>query len=118
MDRSVELLTPAGNFRNLEYAIAYGADAVYESVRLNLPWAKGISVKGAWDIEGNHPGFNLEKCIQIALEAGYRGFWGIESVIRGDRAYLEKLNPAEKKKIDWQAVNWTKAVINKIVFPG
>lgn len=29
MSRQVELLTPAGNFRNLEYAIAYGADAVY-----------------------------------------------------------------------------------------
>ncbi len=27
--RSVELLAPAGNYRNLEYAIAYGADAVY-----------------------------------------------------------------------------------------
>ena len=26
---SVELLTPAGSFRNLQYAIAYGADAVY-----------------------------------------------------------------------------------------
>jgi putative protease len=26
---SVELLTPAGNFKNLQYAIAYGADAVY-----------------------------------------------------------------------------------------
>ena len=29
MSRSVELLTPAGSFRNLQYAIAYGADAVY-----------------------------------------------------------------------------------------
>jgi putative protease len=29
MKRRVELLAPAGNYRNLEYAIAYGADAVY-----------------------------------------------------------------------------------------
>jgi len=29
MKRAVELLAPAGNFRNLQYAIAYGADAVY-----------------------------------------------------------------------------------------
>jgi putative protease len=29
MTRSVELLTPAGNYKNLQYAIAYGADAVY-----------------------------------------------------------------------------------------
>ena len=29
MNKKVELLTPAGNSRNLEYAIAYGADAVY-----------------------------------------------------------------------------------------
>jgi len=29
MSRPVELLTPAGSFRNLQYAIAYGADAVY-----------------------------------------------------------------------------------------
>ncbi len=29
MTEPVELLTPAGNFKNLQYAIAYGADAVY-----------------------------------------------------------------------------------------
>ena len=29
MKPRVELLTPAGNFKNLQYAIAYGADAVY-----------------------------------------------------------------------------------------
>ncbi len=29
MKRPVELLAPAGNFKNLQYAIAYGADAVY-----------------------------------------------------------------------------------------
>ena len=29
MNRSVELLAPAGNYKNLQYAIAYGADAVY-----------------------------------------------------------------------------------------
>lgn len=29
MTRSVELLAPAGNYKNLQYAIAYGADAVY-----------------------------------------------------------------------------------------
>ena len=29
MTQNVELLTPAGNFKNLQYAIAYGADAVY-----------------------------------------------------------------------------------------
>ncbi len=29
MKPRVELLTPAGNVRNLEYAVAYGADAVY-----------------------------------------------------------------------------------------
>ena len=29
MSQSVELLAPAGNFKNLQYAIAYGADAVY-----------------------------------------------------------------------------------------
>lgn len=29
MTRSVELLAPAGNYKNLQYAVAYGADAVY-----------------------------------------------------------------------------------------
>ena len=29
MKRPVELLAPAGNYKNLQYAIAYGADAVY-----------------------------------------------------------------------------------------
>ncbi len=64
MKRQVELLTPAGNYRNLEYAIAYGADAVYAgqprySLRVR---------NNDFDLQ------TLEKGINFAHDAGRRFF--------------------------------------------
>jgi hypothetical protein len=90
---------------------------IYDSVRSNMPWAKGVSVKGVWDVNGNHLYFKLEECIKISIESGYKGFWGIESVVRDSKASnLDKLAADEKKQLDWQAVRWTKEVIDKTVF--
>jgi sugar phosphate isomerase/epimerase len=112
-DPNFGLLPDYGNYRRSDA----DAEFIYQSVKQNMPWAKGVSVKGGWDVNGNHLYFDLAKCLEISLESGYRGFWGIESGIRStDRSALDKLSPDEKKKLDWQAVRWTKAVIDKTVF--
>jgi sugar phosphate isomerase/epimerase len=54
-------------------------DDHYEVIRRIVPWAKGISVKSAWATDDTHPTYDLEKMINICQEAGYRGYWGIES---------------------------------------
>ena len=37
------------------------------------------AVDGRWTADGRHPGYSLEEMIQICRQAGYSGFWGIES---------------------------------------
>jgi len=50
----------------------------YEAIRKTIPYAKGVSVKG-WFGPGGNPDFDVEKAIRICQQAGYHGFWGIES---------------------------------------
>lgn len=50
-----------------------------EVIRRIVPWAKGISVKASWDADGSHPRWNLDRLIAICRQAGYKGYWGIES---------------------------------------
>ncbi len=54
-------------------------DDNYEVVRQLLPYAKGVSVKSSWTEEETHPRYDLEKMLRICMDAGYHGFWGIES---------------------------------------
>ena len=54
-------------------------DDHYEVIRALMPWAKGVSVKAGWAADGTHPRYSLEKMIKICQDAGYHGFWGIES---------------------------------------
>lgn len=54
-------------------------DDHYEVIRKLMPYAKGISVKASWAADGTHPGWDLERLIKICQDAGYHGFWGIES---------------------------------------
>jgi len=82
------------------------------AVRKAMAYAKGVSVKAGWQSDHTHPGYDLAELLQISKESGYTGFWGIESSIRDATA----TSPEEIKKNDWQAVLWTKAVVEKVVF--
>ncbi|HXV61180.1 MAG TPA: sugar phosphate isomerase/epimerase family protein [Vicinamibacteria bacterium] len=56
----------------------------YRGVRELMPWAKAVSAK-AYDFDeaGNHTRFDFERLMRIVLDAGYRGYVGIE--YEGDR---------------------------------
>lgn len=92
-------------------------------IRKIVPWAKGISVKAAWAPDGTHPRYDLEKMIRICQEAGYHGFWGIESSfgrtatrLGGGRARLEEtLPPDQIWENEVKGVQLTKAVLDRVV---
>jgi sugar phosphate isomerase/epimerase len=90
-------------------------EELYEAVRLAMPYAKGVSVKAGWLPDGTNPRYDLEKMLTISKSSGYTGFWGIESGLRRPRNERSQ-NAEEVKKDDWQAVRWTKAVVDKVVF--
>ena len=51
----------------------------YQGVTELMPYAKGVSVKiTAWDHHGNQSDLEYEKMMRIVLDAGYRGYCGIE----------------------------------------
>ncbi len=51
----------------------------YQGVRELMPFAKGVSVKDmGWDAEGNQVKIDFVKMLDIVLEAGWRGYCGIE----------------------------------------
>lgn len=92
-----------------------------EVVRRLVPYAKGISVKGSW-LEDGTPAFDLEKLIRICQDAGYHGFWGIESSYgRRRRApgqpapTPEKLTPDQIWEREVKGVLLTKAVLERTV---
>ncbi len=83
----------------------------YQEVEKAMAYAKGVSVKAGWKAVGSLPQYELEKMLNISKKAGYTGFWGIECGIESDAT-----TPEEIKKSDWQAVMWTKKVIDKVIF--
>ncbi len=92
-----------------------------EVVRRLVPYAKGISVKGSW-LEDGTPAFDLEKLIRFCQDAGYHGFWGIESSYgRRRRApgqpapTPEKLTPDQIWEREVKGVLLTKAVLERTV---
>ena len=51
----------------------------YRGVEELMPYAKGVSVKPTvWDDKGNQSGLDYERMMKIVLDAGYRGYCGIE----------------------------------------
>lgn len=81
-----ELLSPAGDFERMEYAVAYGADAVYLA-------GKGFGMRTASD---NFDGAELEKAIRFCHEKGVRVFVTVNTMPREDEicrlpAFLEEL---------------------------
>jgi len=85
------------------------------AVKNAMPFAKGVSVKASWRPDGTNPDWDLEKLLGISMAAGYKGFWGIESGLRRPQAE-RPTDPESIKKDEWQAVLWTKAVVQKVVF--
>jgi L-ribulose-5-phosphate 3-epimerase len=102
-------------------------DDRYEVIRRLMPYAKGVSVKAAWAPDGTHPRWDLEKLIKICQDAGFHGYWGIESsygrVDRPPRG-AGRQNPDASLPADqlWanevKGVQLTKAVLDRAVFGG
>lgn len=92
-----------------------------EVIRKLVPWAKvSISVKAAWATDDTNPGWDLEKIIGICQEAGYHGFWGIESSYgrpaRGAApADRPQLTADEVWAQEVKGVKLTKAVLERTV---
>ena len=87
-----------------------------EVIRKIVPYAKGISVKAAWAEDGTNPGWDLEKLIRICQDAGYHGFWGIESSYGRRRGALqEQLPPDQIWEREVKGVQLTKAVLERTV---
>lgn len=87
---------------------------IASAVKKAMPYAKGVSVKAAWEPDGTHPGYDLEKLIGISKDAGYTGFWGIESSLRRSRED-RPTDPEGIKADDWKAVMLTKKAIENVV---
>lgn len=83
-----------------------------------LPFAKGISVKAFWSADGSHPRWDLEQLLRICVEAGYHGYWGIESGLSrtGDRDKDARLGPEEIWEDERRGVRLTREVIERIVW--
>ena len=99
-------------------------DDRYEVIRRIMPYAKGVSVKAAWAADGTHPRWDLEKLIKIAQDAGFHGYWGIESSFGmsqargqgGRRAAAENLSADQTWTNEVKGVQLTKQVLDRVLF--
>lgn len=82
----VGTLPDFGNFRiykNKETGETISYDA-YQGVKELMPLAKGVSVKPiAWDNKGNESPLDYDRMLSIVLDAGFRGYCGIEHGEKG-----------------------------------
>jgi hypothetical protein len=90
-------------------------DDRYEVIRRIVPYAKGISVKASWRDGDTHPGWDLEKLIRICQEAGFHGWWGIESGYRTSKRD-DELTPDQLWDNELKGIRLTKSVIERTVF--
>ena len=97
-------------------------DDHYDVITKLMPYAKGVSVKAAWQLDESHPRFDLARLIKIAQDAGYHGYWGIESSYgnqrrgRGEQRPAEPtLSPEQIWEQDKKGVLLTKAVLERTV---
>jgi len=59
----------------------------YQGVAELMPYAKGVSVKPhVWDNEGNQSDLDYDRMMKIVLDAGFRGYCGIEHGREGTEA--------------------------------
>ncbi|MGH9659945.1 MAG: sugar phosphate isomerase/epimerase family protein [Bryobacteraceae bacterium] len=82
-------------------------------LRSLLPWAKGISVKAMWNADGTHPRYDLAALLRICVEAGYHGYWGIESSYARQS---ENLTHDQIWENELKGVRLTKEAIERTVF--
>jgi L-ribulose-5-phosphate 3-epimerase len=94
-----------------------------EVLRKILPYAKGISVKASWQPDGTHSkAWDLERMISICRDAGYHGFWGIESNYGLPRRKPAEGAPAEPPpppEVIWEnelkGIRLTQEVLDRLV---
>src|SRR5689334_10189606 len=98
-------------------------DDRYEVIRRIMPYAKGVSVKAAWSADGTHPRWDMEKLIKIAQDAGFHGYWGIESSFGqaarapgGRRAAAGDVTPDQLWANEVKGVQLTKEVLDRVIF--
>jgi sugar phosphate isomerase/epimerase len=87
-------------------------DDRYANVRKILPYARGLSVKGTWGAALD-PAFDCEKLVHIALEGGYKGFWGLEVTPRRSGPPLAA---TEQFDLEVRTVLEAKAITQRVVF--
>ena len=64
-----------GNFR-IKDGESYDS---YRGIKKLMPWAKGVSVKDVvWDDKANQSPLDYDRMLKIVLDAGFRGYCGIE----------------------------------------
>ena len=73
-----------GNFRIHKEGKSITSYDAYRGVKELMPLAKGVSVKvNVWDDEGNESDLDYDRMLKIVLDAGYRGYCGIEHGEKG-----------------------------------
>jgi sugar phosphate isomerase/epimerase len=87
------VLPDFGNFRKGEGEPAQYVDG-YEAVKMLMPYAKGLSAKSNTTLaNGERVPVDFERMMKIALDAGFRGYVGVEfggmDGIKGARETLE-----------------------------
>ncbi len=85
----------------------------YDAVKRMMPYAKGVSAKGTW---GEHlrPDFDLAKLLQVCVDSGYHGWYGIESGLRRPQG-SPPLSAEETWEGEKKMILGSKAVIERVV---
>ena len=101
-----------------------------QGLRQLLPFAKGISVHPSWVREGAYPGFAIERALSICMEAGFHGYWGIESSLGPPLRVMPRFAPGQNAPLplppgvteeqlwqdDLKGVRLTQAILARVVF--
>jgi sugar phosphate isomerase/epimerase len=101
-----------------------------QGLRQLLPFAKGISVHPVWAREGSDPGFPIERALSICMEAGFRGYWGVESSFGPSLRVMPRFAPGQTAPLplppgvteeqlwldDLKGVRLTQAILARTVF--
>jgi len=85
----------------------------YQAVRKMMPYAKGVSAKGTWGPDVR-PDFDLAKLLQVCVDSGYHGWYGIESGLRRPQG-SPPLSAEETWRGEVKAILGAKAVVERVV---